>query len=304
MNKIIKTLLSSKNVLLICHRDPDADTLCSSLALAELLKQKKIQTRIICKDAVPGNLSIFKGTAAVKTALPKGWKWDCAVAMEAGDAKRMGFNIKIDINIDHHFDNSRYGTLNLVDAASSALGSIILQLAQRAKLKLTPEIATYLYAAIFSDTGGLRFGNTKERTYADMYSLVRHGAIPDQIYHMLYEQVAPETLHNLGKALTTMKTIDKGRVIYSIVKSVTAETGHGIIDVLRTVRGAEIAILFKEMGPKNTKVSLRSKNAFNVEGIAKKFGGGGHKKAAGCELTLPVKAAVKKVLGEVMKALR
>ncbi len=303
MKTIIHTLLSSKKVLLICHRDPDADTLCSSLALAELLKQKKIDTRIICKDPVPHNLLVFPGTEQIKTSLPKGWKWDRAVAMEAGDSRRMAFDIPIDINIDHHFDNSRYGTLNFVDADASALGSIILSLAQRAKFKITPLVATYLYAAIFSDTGGLRFGNTKERTYADMHLLVKHGATPDHIYHMLYEQVAPETLCKLGEALCSMKTTANGQVIYSIAKNVNAETGHGIIDVLRTVRGAKIAVLFKEMNNAQIKVSLRSKDHFNVEAVAKKFGGGGHKKAAGCELNVPIDIAVKKVLNEIKSSL-
>jgi phosphoesterase RecJ-like protein len=303
VNKILKTLLSTKRVLLVCHRDPDADTLCSALALATLLQQKKISSKIVCKDPVPGNLSVIPGMEKISTSLPKNWRADIVVAMEAGDSKRLGFDLNVDINIDHHFDNTRYGKLNWVDHKASALGSMIFQLAIAGRFKITPLLATFLYAAIFSDTGGLRFGNTSEQTYADMHVLVRHGAKPDHIYQMLYEQVAPETLCKLGEALCRMKTMANGRIIYSTVPQVTTETGHGIIDVLRTVRGAEIAVLFKEMSGKNVKVSLRSKNDFNVEAIAKKFGGGGHKKAAGCELDTTLDKAIKIVLGDIKKAL-
>ncbi|MBU0580197.1 MAG: DHH family phosphoesterase [Candidatus Margulisbacteria bacterium] len=303
VRKILKKLLKAKKILLICHVDPDGDTTWSALALKKLLMQKRVQVKIVCADALPENVTVFKETKDISRKLPSNWKWDLVVAMEAGDKKRLGFSINVDINIDHHFDNTRYANLNWIDAQASALGSMIYCICKLGKFKITKEIASLLYAAICSDTGGFRFGNTKQQTFADVYELVKKGAKPDQIYHLIYENVSEIALKKLGQALCDLKVIEQGKIVYSVANKVDNETGHGIIDVIRTVRGSEIAILFKELDEKNIKVSLRSKNNFNVQEIAKIFGGGGHKKAAGCELPLSLNEAVEKVLTEIRKKL-
>ncbi|MFC1517748.1 bifunctional oligoribonuclease/PAP phosphatase NrnA [Candidatus Margulisiibacteriota bacterium] len=302
--KIINELLKAKQVLCICHLDPDGDTIWSAIALKELLRQKKVKVKVACGDPVPENLKIFPGVDKVSTKIHEGWSNGLVVALEAGDVKRLGFSIKVDINIDHHFDNTKYGKINWIDAKASALASMIYKMSRSAKFKITPVIASLLYAAISSDTGGFRFGNTTRQTFADANELVRCGAQPDKIYHLVYENVSARALQKLGQALKELKVIEKGKIVYSAVKKVDAETGHGIIDVIRTIRGTEIAILFKELGAKRVKVSLRSKNNFNVQAVAKKFNGGGHKKAAGCELNLSLAEAKNKVLKEITKRLR
>ena len=303
VQKIIKKMMIAKKVLLICHVDPDGDTVWSALALGSLLRQRKILAQVICHDPLPETLRIFPEAKNIGKKLPTDHKDRLIIAMEAGNQERVGYRVKVDINIDHHLDNARYAELNWVDGQASALGSLIYCLARAGKFRINKEIAAYLYAAISSDTGGFRFGNTTAQTFADAEALVKKGAEPDKIYHMIYENVSQGSLQKLGQALQDLRLIAKGRVVYSIVKKVDAETAHGIIDVIRTIRGTEIAILFKEVGPRDIRVSFRSKGTFNVQKIANKFNGGGHKKAAGCSIRQPLNKAINLVLAEIKKNL-
>lgn len=303
IKQILKELLKSKKILIICHVDSDGDTVWSGLALAKLLLQRKIQSKIVCFDPVPANLKVFSGVDKIKRNLPKDFKNYLVVALECGDKDRVGFNLEVDINMDHHFDNSKYGRINWIDPKASALASMLFQIAKQVSFKITEEVATLLYAAISSDTGGFRFGNTTKQTFADAYELVSKGAKPDNVYHLIYENVSAKALQKLGQALKNLKVIEKGQIVFSVVKQVDAETGHGIIDVIRTIKGTKVAILFKATARDSVKVSLRSKNKLNVQAIAKKFGGGGHKKAAGCELKTTLKEAKRQVLAEVKRKL-
>jgi bifunctional oligoribonuclease and PAP phosphatase NrnA len=309
--KIEKKLLQAKKVLIICHVNPDGDTVWSSVALACFLKQRKISAKIISFDPIPENIALLSDHYSIDNNLPVKWKPDLVVAMECGSSKRTGFDIAVDINIDHHFDNTRYGKINWVDKDASSAGSMIFQLAKKLKFKIAGKTAKLLYAAIYSDTGGFRFANTSAQTFREVQELVEKGASPELISQIIDENISQEDLKLLGKILLDLKTENNGKIIYSFIRKNSfqkkgtkiIEPGVRIIDFLRMQKNSEVAVVFKEHDKKLIKVSLRSKGSLDVRAIAAKYQGGGHKKAAGCTFNTELGSAIKAVIADVKKAL-
>jgi phosphoesterase RecJ-like protein len=176
---------------------------------------------------------------------------------------------------------------------------------------VTPEIATALFTAIATDTGWFRFASVTALTYAAAGRLVHSGARPSTIFAALYEQNSLARLRLQGRILINVRSEMDGRLIYStITPQDLAETGaeptdtEDVVNRLLGVAGVEVALLFLELGPQETKVSLRSRTAFDVRQIAERLDGGGHAAAAGVRYRGPLDEAVRVVLDAVGKALR
>lgn len=298
LDALSKTLQEVESVVLIAHLAPDGDTLGSSLALKGLLEQKeniKILDVILYGD-VPDAYSFIKGSQTVlkhnDSALQK--NYDLAIAIDIASADRLGksdlvfYSAKIKAVIDHHESNPGYGDINVINPCASATGDLIYDLAVKMNLEISPDVATAIYTAILTDTGGFKFANTSARTFEICSTLVEKGADPHYIYRMCYEN-RPLTMIKLhSHCALNVKLAEGGKVAYSIVTrdllnqfGATDQHTDGIVEYLRQIDSAEIAILFKETMDGNIKVSFRSKN-FNICKIAEDFKGGGHKLAAGC----------------------
>jgi len=235
---------------------------------------------------------------------------------DSGNLERSGGNVKLIashatiVNIDHHPSNSRFGDVNVIEPDSSAVGQLVMDMLDHFGWAVTPSIATNLYVALLTDTGGFRHENTTPRALEDAARLARLGADPGQIATLVYKMRPETTLKLSGLALATMRVELEGKLAWAKVtrrmlreaNAVMAES-EGIIDTLNSIAGLELAILFKEVSGDLTKISVRSRGAVDAAAMCASFGGGGHIRAAGAEIERPMDEAVRQVLTAAKEAI-
>jgi bifunctional oligoribonuclease and PAP phosphatase NrnA len=214
------------------------------------------------------------------------------------------------VNIDHHPSNSRFGDINVIDPEASAVGQMVLEMLDHFGYAITPTIATNIYVALLTDTGGFRHENTTPRALEDAARLARLGADPGHIATQVYKMRPETTLKLSGLALATMRVELDGRLAWAKVtrrmlkeaNAMMAES-EGIIDTLNSIAGLELAILFKEVTSELTKISVRSRGAVDAAALCAMFGGGGHIRAAGAEISKPMDEATRLVLAAAKEAI-
>ena len=200
------------------------------------------------------------------------------------------------VNLDHHISNQRFGTHNWIDLASAATGELVVMLYDYFGVPLDQTAAIPLYAALVTDTGFFRYPATTARTLEMTGDLVRTGIDFSRIIHAIYERQSPGSIKLMGQALAAVRLEAEGQVAWtSISQAMFAETGatedeaEGIVEMFRAIAGVEILYILRESADGTVRVSLRSKDDFDVNAVARHFGGGGHLQASGCVIkdTLP-----------------
>jgi phosphoesterase RecJ-like protein len=211
------------------------------------------------------------------------------------------------LNIDHHPDNRRYGTVDWIDPTAAATGEMIWELLTRLRLPLDPAIALNLYTAIHTDTGSFRYSNTTARTFRIAADLTQAGAEPALVTEWLYQRRAPRALNELGELLRRIQLGDSGAVAWlAVPRGLVSEEFMAAEDVVtypRSIGGVKVAVLLREEAPGIVKVSLRGKGEVPVNRIAGRFGGGGHENAAGCTVRGTLDDATATILAAVREAL-
>lgn len=294
IKKIKKLISKSKNILLISHRKPDPDTLGAALAMHIYLNNINKKTKLVCIDRPSKNynfipkISKFKNNFILK-------EHDLIFIMDAGDHKMTGFHLehknlfskKIPIiNIDHHASNDNYGTINVVDTSAASTTVIITEILNEINAEITPQIATCLMSGLYSDTGSFMHSNTDERALKIASILSKKGADIEIIKNKIFSGKNIKTLQLWGKILENT-TLSKTGIALSILQEENSniektENYSGVIDYINTIEGSKMAVLLKIDKEGNIKGSLRTESdKINLSKIANKFGGGGHKKAAG-----------------------
>lgn len=313
MQKAIKAIRSAKSVILLTHEDPDGDAIGTMLAVYFGLKSIGKKVSMYCKDPVPEIYEFLPGSDTVSNDL--GGKFDLAIALDCGDIDRI--NGKADIkklartlvNIDHHPDNTKFGNINHIEGISS-VSEIIYKLFTTMKIKITRKIAECLYTGIMTDTGNFRYDYTTADTFAAAEALTRAGARISKIAMAVYETKTLSSIRILGAAMYRLETSSTGKVAWTVLpKQLMDSMGAkdedltGLVDHIRSIKGVEVAILFREEED-GIKVNFRSKFTVNVSAIAKALGGGGHVRASGAVLTGKLDEVKEKVLKEVFKVIK
>jgi len=215
------------------------------------------------------------------------------------------------VNIDHHTSNSMFGSINIIDAQASAVGQMVLDLLQELGYPITPSMATNLYTALMTDTGGFLHENTTPAALDDAARLAGLGADPAHIALMIYKSRPLTTLKLSALSLASMRVEMDGRLAWAKVSrsmlreasAVMAES-EGIIDTLNSLAGLHLAILFKEVNSNVTKISVRSRGEVDSAALCAQFGGGGHLRSAGAEVRQPLELAIPNVLGAARDTIR
>ena len=293
--------------LVTSHENPDGDALGSLLAMQLALEQlgKDTMMTLTGEAPLPGEYR-FLGLAdrGLRRDLPgdRGERvliaLDCANETRPADPSILDRGL-LTINIDHHHDNTRFAAVNLVVPDASSTSEILADLFQALGVELTQEIAQPLYVALVTDTGRFQYTNTTPKTHRLAARLIEAGADVRAVFQNVYETVHFPKLKLLARALERAETFAGGRVVVShLVRADFGEAGavepfsEGIIDYLRGVEGAQLAVLIREPprdGSPVRKVSLRSSiDVLDVSALAREFGGGGHRQAAGFGTDLPV----------------
>ncbi|MEE9912184.1 MAG: bifunctional oligoribonuclease/PAP phosphatase NrnA [Deltaproteobacteria bacterium] len=297
IKEILAAISQGEKFLITAHVRLDGDALGSELALYLMLKDLGKEVVVCNQDPTPEHYRFLPGAEHIVHSLEHMEHYDIGFVLDCSELERVGkisadvARIKTLINIDHHVSNEGFCRLRFLDAKASSTGELLHRLMRRMHVKMTKDICTNLYAAILTDTGGFRYSTTHQETLRAAADLVEGGADPQWISENIYESDPPAKLQLLAKTLETLTLDFETRTASLVVTQkqlqdtgATMEHTDGFVDIPRTVKGIDIAILYTQTGEKQFKLSLRSKGKVNVEKIARKFGGGGHINAAACRM--------------------
>ncbi|HNV03698.1 MAG TPA: bifunctional oligoribonuclease/PAP phosphatase NrnA [Vicinamibacterales bacterium] len=307
--RVCEALLRYRRVVVTSHTRPDGDSIGSSLALAWALRELGIEARVVHRDPPPLPLSEFAGADEIEVgeALPAGC--EAVVVLECGDLARTGlsgFDGLPVINVDHHPGNTGYGSVQWFDGTAAACGEMVFAIIEELGVPLSADMATQLFVAIVTDTGSFRYPGTSPRTFATSGRLVQAGADPVHVARTLFDSSTIGRLRLQAAVLQSLEVDDAGRLALLQLDDATlarsggtlAET-DGLINLPLGVKAVQAAVFFKEAGPGQWRVSLRSKGDVDVGRVARSFGGGGHKHASGCTLTGTLAEVKSRVLERV-----
>jgi bifunctional oligoribonuclease and PAP phosphatase NrnA len=303
----VRSLIDHSNhIVCLAHKDADADSLGSALAFARSLRLMGRTPHVVVPDPVPFLLEYLPGFETLETD-PKDadavFTFDCATPQRFGEKRALLESGLPVVNVDHHQSNTGYGTINLVEPDASASGQVVYRLLRALDAPIDAAVATNLYAALLTDTGGFRHENTNEAALQLGADLVALGADPAWVALKSYKSHSESALRLEGLAVAALRSELGGRLIWSEVTQDMLGQAHadmqeseGIIDLLQSVDTMEVAVLFKEIRPDLTKISVRTRDRHDATVICTPFGGGGHKRAAGAELRGPLGEAEEQVL--------
>jgi len=302
--RIATTLRNAKRILITAHQDPDGDSLGCQLAFYEYwTKQKKRKADVINHGGVPDKYSFMDPKGVVKQVDDKKlWPiWDAVVVFECSSLDRTGDvesvipgGVPI-INIDHHQKNIAYGTVNVVDTGRGACGELLFDLLKFWRAKITKSMAQQMAVALVTDTGRFRHPSTTAGTLEIAAALVSHGADLTDLTDRIYYQMGEPQFRLIHQILVNAQLrMDKTLCMLLLRQAdlqkagIPARDTEGLVDYSLAIKGVKVGALLKELGPKQTKISLRSPDSIDVAKLARQFGGGGHKNAAGFMIDLPI----------------
>jgi phosphoesterase RecJ-like protein len=303
--------------LLTAHEGPDGDALGSLLGMHHLLTQLgKDSVMFLASKEFPLPIEYrFLPLEEVFHEAPADMADRTVIFLDCGNIDRMPVDFLTDggndvINIDHHHDNTRFGDFNLVDVDASCTAEIVYDLAVLFGATITKEMASALYVGLITDTGKFMYENTSADTHRVAAALIDAGVDIDDTYRRLYEHVPIEKLRLVARALDGIRRHCDDRLVLTYITAADYEaTGageemtEGVIDHLRSIDGTKVAAVIRDLGNRGRaarKVSLRSSEGdVDVSAIARKNGGGGHKRAAGFSTDLELDELIAFLCGEV-----
>ena len=304
---ILKVFREGERFLVCSHMRPDGDSIGSMLALGILLRHMGKHVDLISADRVPEPYRKLPGIPDIRVAKRVQGSYDAAVLLECDSMQRTalrGLEPFFLVNIDHHMTGAAFANLNWIDQKAASTGEMIWRIARAAGVAITPDMATWLYTTVLTDTGGFCYGSVRDTTFALARDLVHAGADPIAIAQAMYFSVPESRLLLLGAALRRL--VREGRIAWlwvtdqDIARSgATEEDCEGIVNVALGIEGVEAAIFLRELPDGKIRLSLRSKGTLNVAAIAARLGGGGHGNAAGCTLEGPLRRALKQAKAEL-----
>jgi phosphoesterase RecJ-like protein len=313
--KIAEAIRAGQTFLISSHTNPEGDAIGSMLALSLGLKSLGKKVQGLNQDPVPEMLMFLPGAEDIANQIHSRIRFDVAFVLDCGNQDRLGNALeavkqagKI-INIDHHTGNSHFGDLNLVDPTASSTAEIIYDLLQVIPIEFAKPVAENIYTGILTDTGSFRYSNTSARAFTVAKACLLAGVDPWRVAEKIYETQPLTRLRLLQLALATLEVTGDGRISWMTVsRRIMEESGASVgltedlINYPRSLRGTEVALLFREVASDEYRISLRSRGTVDVAKIAREFQGGGHPNAAGCSLGGSLSAVKEKILTAVRRA--
>jgi bifunctional oligoribonuclease and PAP phosphatase NrnA len=305
-----------QEIMVLGHKDADGDTLGCSLAFGEALQGLGKRVSIVMPHPLSQKYAWMPGFEQIADRPADGADIQLVLFFDAGSIARSGSAAEYVashatiVNVDHHPSNSRFGDVNIVDPDASAVGQMCLDMLEHFGWPITPTMATNLYTALMTDTGGFRHENTTPRALRDAARLAALGADPGFVASMVYKSRPLTTVKLSGLAIAGMQVEMDGRLAWArVTRRMLREAGavmaesEDIIDTLNSLAGLDLAIVFKEVQPKLTKISVRSRGGVDAAALCAHFGGGGHLRAAGAEVPLHLDQAIPTVMEVAREAI-
>ena len=315
VREVKEALLSSRSAVLTTHINADGDGAGCEAALASWLRANGTEAWIINPTPFP---EIFHftiederwivpaGSARAKDLCEQA---DLAVVLDTGEVARIGRTRDLirklrTVVIDHHQPGEQpIGGISLRDPAAAATGELIYDIVLAADGPWTEHVALGIYVAILTDTGSFRFSNTTPETHMVAADLIHRGVNSEDVYSRIYGRAPLRKYQLLGAALKTLKNDEEFGIAWMMVPTdayeelgATAQDIEGMVDIPRSLEGNRVALLFRQAKTGQVKISFRSSGPFDVNELARKFGGGGHVKASGAMLEGPLEQVVDQVV--------
>jgi len=310
---IVDAIRARRRFVLSSHSRPDGDSIGSQLAMAYALRALGKDVAVVNADPAQPPLMQFPGVADIRIAPEVQGDFDAAIIMECGDLARTGVR-GLDrffvINIDHHPGNTGYGQLNWFDSSAAACGEMVYTLVRALDVPLSLEIATHVYLAILTDTGSFHYSNISPRTFEICRETLHAGVDPVTVARRVYDSNNMGRLKLFGAVLSAMQIDQTGRIAivyldHEMARAAggTYEDTEGLINLPLTVKEIQAVVFFKQAEHDDYRVSMRSKGDIDMGAVAKEFGGGGHKNAAGCSVTGAIDALQKTFVEKILRAI-
>jgi len=294
LSQVVELIEKKDRFAITSHVRPDGDGLGSSLGLFWLLRSLNKEVEVIMRDSAPHAYQQLPGANSIRVAPLVGEHFDAVFVIECSDIDRPGLDDLKDqfvVNIDHHSTTELFGHINWIDSTAAAVGEMIYNLCKATGGRVTKEIAECVYTALLTDTGSFHYSNTTERTFKVASELVRTGVKPAKTAEAVFASYPWSRIQLMGAVLSTARRDETGRVAcmrQSLEMQHNAaasdEDADGFVNYPLTVGEVEAVAMLKECEPGIYRTSLRSKGDVNVAKVAERFGGGGHRNAAGCTL--------------------
>lgn len=315
LDNILEEINNANSIVILTHENPDGDAVGSSLALYHALKAYGKNVEVIIPE-YSRTFNFLPGTNEIKKEGTYE-NYDLAISLDCASMNMLnGYvkyfeNAKTRVVIDHHGTNSMYGDLNFVNPDSPACAQILVVVLNYFKMEITKEIGTCILAGIITDTGGFKYSGVTAETFEFVAWLLNKGVNVSSVYRKVL-QVRTKGNFELNRiASNRLEFLEDGKIAFTYItrndeESVNAETGdhEGIVDIGRDIEGVEVSIFIRETKSKGVKISLRSSEYVNVSDIALLFGGGGHPRAAGCNMQATIQQAKERIVNEVKANLK
>ncbi|WP_457636196.1 DHH family phosphoesterase [Persephonella sp.] len=297
-------------ILLVTHHNPDGDGIGSMLALYRFLKKKGKNVRMAMKDKAPHVYDFLPDIERIEK-LPINHRFNLAVILDAAGMYRADAPVdaKEYLRIDHHIGGVFESINDYVDPYAASTTVVVGRMLKEWDEEcIDKEIATCLYTGLLTDTGSFKHNNVNEEAFEFARYLTSKGIDPSQIASLIFERNKPSAIHLLQKVLSTLELFYTGKIASLVVKrdfinktGADEEDTEGFVNFARSIEGVEVAfIMIQKPDLETWRVSLRGKGRINVQKIAKRFGGGGHRDAAGCR----IKGSEEEVKQKLIKAVK
>ena len=314
--EIAEVLLKAEKILIYPHINADGDAVGSAAALCHTLRRLGKTAYVLIEEQLPANLRFMdKGYFTFDEKVIE--QPDVSVCVDCGDFGRFPMrrekfaSARTTVCVDHHGTTQNFCDYNYVDSAAAATGELIYALIKEMVPEADVETGEAIFAAITTDTGNFQYSNTTKNCHLIMAELYDLGVDTNKVSVEIYENERQEKLMITTKALSTLEIFGGGcgaiaHLTLEDMKEIGAEPFEtdGVIQKLRSISGVEYAALVKEKEPGVIRVSMRAKRRGNVATIASELGGGGHVKAAGCTLNMPLDEAVNLVKSKLSEAIK
>ncbi len=307
--EIVEILKKAGRVLIVTHVFPDGDALGSQLALGFALEAAGKEVYLYSEEGVPHILDFLPGTERLNTRLPDHATFDCAVALDCGDKRRLGdgaeqlLSHKPFIAIDHHAGHQTFADVTWVDQYRSSTGEMIYDLLRLLDFEISPATAYCLYTAILTDTGSFKYESTTAHTLRVAADLLDYGVKPAEICGHIFDNYSKNRLQLLQEVLGSLSLHAGDKIAFiSVTPELLQRTGTTpadtelFINFPRSMKTVKVAVFLKKTADDLVGVSMRAKGEVDVAQVARDFGGGGHRNAAGFKITHASLAQIKEQL--------
>ena len=315
--EVAEAFRSARRITAICHENPDADTIGAAVAVRLIGMRLGAETEIVSIDRPAPMFGFLPGIDAVRSR--PALEPDLAVVCDAATLERVG-RIAVEqadwlrgacvLNVDHHVSSDYFGDLNLVDPRAAATCQVLARLVPELGLELDAELATALLTGIVRDSQGFADPSTSSETLRLAAALVDAGASLPRIHRTVLAEMPYPMMALWGRILGTTGVALEGRVIHATLTQAmlddTVTQQHdadGVVEFMSRAKDAEVVVLLRELGPRTTRVSVRTTGSVDATRIASEFGGGGHVQRAGCTVHADIGTALRQVLGVAERAL-